>query len=209
VKHTLRTLTLIIAGLLSCQGVIGQGFNPGDRYISGGFGLLNLNAGVIKGDDITARSLGPIYLKFEAGVSKHIGMGLNLSYLQVTGQVPVYSDSAVHDSFGTYYPVTGFKKGVVYWTDGIQLRVNIHFVEGKMVDPYWGVGMGYRGGRWNRKFAQWAEEGPVYHLGLATSVGVRVYFIPQLAGYVELGTEKALLQLGLTYRIGENKSSGG
>jgi hypothetical protein len=188
--------------MVSVHSARGQGFNEGDMYFSGGYGYGNMHASLIRDKDNTARSIGPIYLKAEAGVGKHIGLGLNLSYLNVRGELPIYSDTATQDSSYSYYPIVGWKPGTVYWTSGVQFRMNIHFLSSTTVDPYWGIGLGYRGGRWNRSFSQWSEEGQVFPIGLSTSFGVRVYFMPQLAGYFELGTEKALGQIGLTYRVG-------
>lgn len=61
-----------------------QSFKEGDNFLSAGYGVGTLLGSVSTNFDnygqLEYKGTGPIYLKFEHGVSENIGLGLNLAY---------------------------------------------------------------------------------------------------------------------------------
>ena len=72
-------------------------------------------------------ALGPIYAKFEYGVSENIGFGVNIAY----------ADAGIN-----YTNDLGESASFKWWNTSINARVNRHFGSNNKFDPYIGLGMG-------------------------------------------------------------------
>ncbi|MCH8330657.1 MAG: hypothetical protein IH946_04640 [Bacteroidetes bacterium] len=87
---------------------------------------------------------GPIHAKFEYGLSDKIGFGLVINYVTF-GAEWTHQDlfsSIVYDDKTTFSSIA------------FNFRMNIHFATTEKLDAYWGVGAGYRTGKWkfDRRF---------------------------------------------------------
>jgi opacity protein-like surface antigen len=144
---------------------------------------------------------GPVYAKFEVGVCKHLGLGLNFAWASNTWE------SAELDYQGENQ--IEYKKFNNRTTYSILFRVNAHFGPFKKFDPYVGAGIGFRDSRVNFHIENAADSSGVYDLpatlGWEIDVGLRYYVTPWLAAYAEIGLSKSLIQTGIVFSIPVNR----
>jgi hypothetical protein len=76
-------------------------------------------------------------------------------------------------------------------------RANYHFVikSNPKIDPFVGLGLGYANWSGDNDFVDY---GGVDFVGNA---GIRYYFSPKLAGYADVGTGAATLNLGVMFKL--------
>jgi opacity protein-like surface antigen len=183
-----------------------QSFEKGNVLIGAGYGFGNfLKTGLkifkpLPGYSFS--SLGPIYGKVEYGVSDNIGLGINFAYV-------THHAKWTFNNPTTGNPYTAHIDRIGYSANA---RLNYHFANGEKIDPYVGVGMGYRSAIWDigDDDAQYDPEDLVTFMannqskasvGFETTVGVRYYPIPTLGIFGEVGMAKSFLQFGVNYRL--------
>ena len=175
-------------------------FGEGKIAISVGYGFPNLGKSLMKvyEDEVgyDAYGLGPAHFKFEYGLSDKIGFGLTVNYVDFGAEFTHEGLDPITWAITTYQDKIGFS------SISFLARMNIHFGTTEKLDPYWGVGAGYRTGTW--KFES-TEPGyslgtykTVIPFGFETTVGMRYYVVDPIALYIELGIAKSLLQAGIT-----------
>jgi hypothetical protein len=202
----LREWVLLVFAILWVTGASAQEFGKGQTLISAGIGLGNFNIDKVLMEEGKWQTVAPLYLKVEHGVKNRLALGLSFSYYRVDGRPPIYKVEPYVDPTGAYIvpPIIGFGKYQNIVTGySVQARLNWHPYKMQLFDPYFGVGLGYKGGNWKRAYYQWSEVGPIFPVGMSFSFGTRVYATRHIGAYAEIGIEKALLQFGLTYRIGK------
>jgi opacity protein-like surface antigen len=143
---------------------------------------------------------GPVYAKFEVGVSKHLGLGLNFAWASNTWE------SAELEYLGeNQIEYKQFNNRTTY---SILFRVNAHFGPFKKFDPYIGAGIGFRDSWVNYHIENADASLGVYDLpptlGWELDAGLRYYFTPWLAAYAEIGFSKSLFQTGIVFSIPVN-----
>lgn len=80
-------------------------------------------------------------------------------------------------------------------------RLNFHFSTTETIDPYFGIGAGYKQATW--KFAYTdpnytGENIPGFtSFGFETTIGLRYYLMPGFGMYAELGIAKSVIQQDL------------
>jgi len=177
-----------------------QAFEQGKSQISLGYGFANTTQTLIKnsansndlfGDPEYLNSefsaLGPIFAKFEHGVSEKIGFGVNIAY--------------VNAGFN-YTSDLGGDASMKWWNTSVNARVNRHFGSNDKFDPYIGLGMGYKFGKWKSEGDDTAEEiKALIPLGFETTFGVRYMFTPNIGLFSEVGLAKGIFQAGLNIKI--------
>jgi hypothetical protein len=201
-----RTLLLFIFLLLcSRQEVYAQNFRKGNHLLSAGYGLgtayqasaLTYGFTVRDLDSSTTAGhiLGPMYFKYEYGLSQWIGLSISYAWLNSNTEVTYIApkDSAPCNA------------KIRYSTFSLLGRMNLHFApSSKYFDPYVGLGAGIRNYHFEmssdeRNFKKRSET--YYSPGFEITFGVRGYIIPSLAIYAEIGAAKSFLQGGLTYKF--------
>ena len=182
----------------------GNAFEQGTIAISAGYGFPNWVSLAFKTYDsytgYKASGIGPAHLKFEYGVSDKIGIGLSLNYVQYKVSWPEY------DPFGVGSSI--YQEGYTGSSLSALVRMNLHFATSDKLDPYWGIGVGYRS--YNFKYF---NDNPFYvtdpldefkalvPVGFETTIGMRYYFTNNIGAYLEMGMAKSLIQGGLAVKF--------
>lgn len=177
-----------------------QAFEQGKSQISIGYGLSSTTQALIKnsvnstdvfGDPVYVNpefsALGPIFAKFEHGVSEKIGFGVNIAY----------ANAGIN-----YTNDTGGPASMKWWNTSVNARVNRHFGSNDKFDPYVGLGMGYKFGKWKSEGGDNPEEfKALIPLGFETTFGARYMFTPNIGLFSEVGIAKGIFQIGLNVKL--------
>jgi opacity protein-like surface antigen len=199
----MKKITSAIFSMLVFVGLSGQAFEQGRSYISLGYGFGNLTQAVIKAavaeNDLKYSSFGPAFLKYEYGIAEKIGIGVNVAYLNAKVSA---SDSYIDDNNNT----VNFTETLKYSTTSILGRVNFHFGDNDNIDPYLGVGMGYRTAKYtytssDPEAPQDEELKSLSPFGMEITFGTRFLFTDNIGAYVEVGMAKAVFQIGLSVKL--------
>jgi hypothetical protein len=192
-------LVLIAAAIISSGTATAQAFTKDNNYISAGYGFGTFAHAIIHsftdkiGFDYS--TTGPLYFKYERGLSNTVGLGLNLAYAQYSisyqdntdNSTALYKFSLVHSSFSAL------------------LRLNLHIGNGEKFDPYWGIAAGYRSGSWKVTSTATDYESPsvpdLIPFGFETTFGFRYLFTENIGAYAEAGLAKSFFQVGLTAKF--------
>lgn len=179
-----------------------QAFGEGKNFVSGGYGfgtfLAVFDSYFSDYTNIRTSLVGPINIKFEHGVTEHIGIGVNLSYLSNSWNYDV-PDSLYMYPFST----TSYTETTKYSTISFLVRLNYHFGANAKFDPYVGLGLGYR----SQNISQ-STTNPNGHVkvilpipfpfGFETTIGARYMMAPGFGFYAEAGIAKSVMQVGIT-----------
>ena len=177
-----------------------QVFEEGKTNFAVGYGFGTFYGAVLSDyqDESNYESTvtGPIYLKFESALSDKIGLGINLAYAK-------YSLSYNYTDFSSSNIYTETDS---YTTFSILARMNVHFGDFDRFDPYWGVGVGYRSGKFDYKSTDpdgynSFDVNVNFPFGFETTLGARYYFSDNIGMYLETGLAKSVLQVGLTFSM--------
>jgi hypothetical protein len=195
-KH-FKTGMLIVttaSTLLFSGNAVSQAYQIESHNVSFGYGFGNFGNAVLNtyetNSNYSYSSTGPLFLKYEYGISEKFGIGLNFSYL--TGVAGFNSEL----NGTTYYNEisrTGYN---------IMLRFNWHFGENDIVDPYFGIAAGFRNNIWESDFGDPDLEDlnieTIFPLGLEATFGARFFITDYLGAYIEVGLARAIAQVGIT-----------
>ena len=202
-KKFVSLLFMFILFLMAVFKVSAQSFSEGQNSLSAGYGFDVWYGPALNSQyspsAVETHYTGPIYFKYEKAMGNKIGLGLNVAYGKYYFDYNYsYSGSS---SSNTYHGQD------IYTTYSVLFRFNYHFGNFAKVDPYWGLGTGYRYGR-----LVYNENGPsagriynvvnaLFPLGFETTIGIRTYLGQKIALYVEVGTAKSTVQFGVTYKL--------
>jgi hypothetical protein len=138
----MKKLILVCTILLASTGAFSQAFDDGKNIISFGFGfpattyitetLPNYQSDL----NYDYKNYGTVVLKYEHGLMKYFGVGLNLEYSAANVSYQ-YTVQRVFNTDTTYN--VKINSSVL----GAYLRLNGHFPIGDHLDIYAGVGLGY------------------------------------------------------------------
>jgi opacity protein-like surface antigen len=200
-KKTILLVAIFSVGLFTNSQA--QGFEQGKTFVSAGVGAPYLIGSLFKAfeseDGYKTTIVYPIYLKGEIALSENIGFGINLAYAGVDVN---YS----HTNYSSSSALTStYKDNVNFKTFSVLARVNYHFIKENKLDPYIGVGLGYRWAHW-----QYSSTDPSYDfgssklyfpMGMDMTVGCRYMFSDMIGAYAEMGIAKSPFQFGATFRF--------
>ncbi len=150
-------------------------------------------------------STGPLYLKWERGLSDNFSLGINLAYIQY---------KITYDFQGYTYPsytTLNYFETDTYTSFSALLRANWHFSQAESIDPYFGLGFGYRYGDVtytsnipNGGYSSYYNSSKTttykFPFGFETTLGLRVKFSPTIGGFIEAGFAKSAIQAGINFR---------
>ena len=169
----------------------GNSFAQGKIVISAGYGGPNLGKAVVNAiisdsaTNVKATGMGPIHFKVEYGLSDGVGFGLSVNYM----------------SFGVKFTELPYDYTFSRSSLSLLARINFHFGTTEQLDPYFGVGAGYRQATW-----KFESTDPTYTgesiagfspFGFETTIGLRYYFTEGFGIYTEMGIAKSIIQGGL------------
>ena len=200
-KKACLPLVLLTAVCLNTQTASAQAFQKGVNLISAGYGFgtfMGALKSAVEDDPLNSnlefKNTGPLYFKYEYGVSDKVGFGVNFAY----AKNELTYDYTGSDGNGNPRTYTETDTRDTY---SILARVNFHFSDSETFDPYFGVGMGYRDANWTFKSndpgGTRANYKTLVNFGFETTVGVRYYFAQNFGLYGEVGGAKSIFQLGL------------
>ncbi len=137
----MKKLILTSAFCLSLLMVNAQAFEMGKSNVSVSYGFGSFTQALIKSavseTDASFKSTGPIYAKYEYGLTEKIGIGFNFAYFDATiSSRDQYTD--VNSN------TVNFTESLKYSTWSGLARLNFHFADNDRIDPYFGFGLGYR-----------------------------------------------------------------
>lgn len=189
----------------------GGNWEEGNMLFAIGYGFPNFGKSLLSaGEDPTisdwkATGFGPMHFRFEYALSETWGIGLSSNFNKFG-----YS---YHDAVATYDSVGNPNGTATYeydynWTSiNFLVRFNKHWAAGSKADIFSGTGIGYN----YRKIAFKSDDPNAVEesftnpipVGFESTIGVRIFFTPNIAGYIEAGWAKDILQAGLCYKIGD------
>lgn len=192
----------LFIGMMSVnQAKAQQAFQEGDNFITAGYGVGNFTLNLLNladGVDMESKAFGPFYLKYENALGDKFGFGVNLAYV---GADITTIDRSQQTSEGK-----DLIQKVSWDSYSVLARMNWHWGMEEKIDPYIGVGFGYRDGFWkatdndpNQDFDPGFKS--VFNFGFESTIGLRVLPHPNIGFYAEVGLAKSWLQFGLTSRF--------
>jgi len=152
------------------------------------------------------QAIGPLFFKYENMVDDKIGFGLNVAYMKNT--IDFVQSST--NSNGQDYT---YNADLSCATFSVLARFNYHFMDHDKIDPYIGLGVGYRNVNWsysdNDQFGNSASNEanialsslPSSPFGADMTFGVRFLPHPNIGIYMEAGIAKGVIQGGLSFQI--------
>jgi opacity protein-like surface antigen len=200
-----KLLLLSALGMLLTQNISAQAFSLESSYLNAGYGVGNLTQSFFKVGEINDyqykySGVGPFFLKYEYAVAEKMGVGINIAYAQAQATYG-YTNTFITDG-------SRLLKETLDWKSySVLLRFNMHFGENEKVDPYWGIGAGYRSATWSgfnndpQVTYDEAKFNNPLNIGFETTFGCRFLFTENVGAYVEVGFAKAVLQFGLTAKF--------
>lgn len=181
-------------------------FEINDTYISAGVGFGSLflnNVGFQFASNESIRNTGPFYVKIENAVSDRLGFGLNIGY----SNVKYTRDYINFINQGNQTIQINDPEEVDINLVAILARINWHYGSNKKLDPYMGLGMGYRNINYRyikrSQFNTYDEFKDLNRvpLGFEFTIGTRFMFSEKWGGFAEFGLAQSVGQFGLVYRI--------
>lgn len=208
----MKKLLILAIGIIPLKGISQDDiafdvFQENASFISAGYGVGNFTQSLFKVADDNANDVnfqtsmvGPLFLKYEYAFADKVGFGVNFAYVQATADY-FYKDQYITDGSKLLEEHLDWK------SYSILARVNWHFGNNEKVDPYFGLGMGYRSASWTGSnndpqadFNSATIENP-FNFGFETTLGCRFMFSDNFGAYVEAGLSKAVFQFGLTAKF--------
>lgn len=181
-------------------------FEINDTYISAGLGFgslfLNNSIGQYTANE-SLRNTGPFYAKIENAVSDRLGFGVNIAYSNVK-----YTRNYINYLYqGNETIQIVDPEEVDINLVAILARINWHYGSNKKLDPYMGIGMGYRNISYRYiKRSKYNTNDDfknlnIVPLGFEFTIGTRFMFSEKWGGFAEFGLAQSVGQFGLVYRI--------
>ncbi len=199
-------LFAIIVGLFSTINFSAkaQAFEPGKSYVSAGYGIGNFVQAVFKtyenNTNYSFKMMGPLFGKYEYAINEQIGFGVAFSYVSAN----VTYD---YDSWDANNNPVVYQEKIDWYSYSILMRFNWHFNSmGDRLDPYIGMGVGYRGANWsftdtNPNSTLDNDVSTLFPLGMEFTAGMRFMITDFLGVYTEVGLAKAVAQFGVVTKF--------
>lgn len=185
----------------------------GANNISIGIGTGNLVQEILRdavnvtgNNSATFTATGPLFFKYENLVDKRIGFGFNVAYMKNN----INYNDINQNSMGQDYTYNADLSCVTF---SVIARFNYHFMDHDKIDPYIGLGIGYRNVKWaysdNDQFGNTNSNEanialstlPSSPFGGEMTFGMRFLPHPNIGLYVEAGIAKGVIQGGLSFQI--------
>jgi len=204
--RSIRTIligTTLLSALASSHNAVAQAFQEGDHAISVGHGAVtflgNLNRTFDSYTDMGYKGLGPLYLKYEYGVTDRIGLGINFAY--ATNEWS-YRYETTDDQGNT----TTYRESTERDTYSVLARLSYHFGNSERFDPYFGFGVGYRDANWKMNTSgpgggSGVELKSLMPFGFEFTLGARYFFSNNIGVFAEVGAAKSVMQGGLVAKF--------
>ncbi|HET6226796.1 MAG TPA: outer membrane beta-barrel protein [Bacteroidia bacterium] len=183
-----------------------QAFDDGANVIYLGFGLppskrITNEFNVYKNNnnfyDFKLKNYGTGVLKYERGLHKYFGLGLNLEY----------SASRVNYKYGDVVEPAKYIVDIKSKIIGGFVKFNGHFPVGQKLDFYGGVGLGYLYTINNyadtnpNKSAEVKQRETILDFDYQLTLGARFMIKDKIGLFAEVGRATTLFQFGLAFKL--------
>lgn len=202
-KKTAAVLLFFISSLFG-SSAFAQSFDDGTNVISLGFGLPPSKRMTNEFKDFRAfydyklSNYGTGVLKFEHGLHKYFGLGLNLEF-SASRVTYKYGDAFNPDDYK-------YKVDIANRVLGGFVRFNGHFPVSKL-DFYGGVGLGYLYSMYNYKDTNPSaikdanHKDKVLDFDYQVTAGVRFMIKENIGMFFEIGRATTICQLGIAFKF--------
>jgi opacity protein-like surface antigen len=175
-------------------------------------GLSSISTGYGNSLIYDVTGIGPAFVKYDYGIDKELGIGLNFGYSTVgITETYTYQDQIYNSTTGTYSTVTYADiEELKIKSFTAALRFNYHFGNHPKLDPYLGLAAGYTNTKWTytaystnpsvTPSNNFSFSGIPVHFSF--SFGLRYYITEGIGLYTEIGFEKwSVIQGGLAIKF--------
>ncbi len=175
-------------------------FKEGTQIITLGYGFPNWLAIPAFADRnyVPSKNIGPLHFKWEYGLSNYIGFAVGVNYSSVT-------ITNFNNNYNFPYPPSSSSYEIHdYTATSILARLNFHFGITDKLDPYFGLGTGYRASSDVEHYTTGSSSTTYYGripIGFETTIGARYYVANSTAIYLEMGIAQSFMQFGLTLKF--------
>lgn len=188
----------------------GGNWEEGNMIFCIGYGFPNFGKSLLSaGEDPTisdwkATGFGPMHFRFEYALSETWGIGLSSNFNKFGYD---YNDVVTtYDASGNPTGTATYNYAYNWTSINFLVRFNKHWAAGSKADIFSGTGLGYN----YRKISFKSDDPDAIEesftnpipVGFESTIGVRIFFTPNFAGYIEAGWAKDILQAGVCYKIG-------
>jgi hypothetical protein len=186
-------------------------WNEGNMIFALGYGFPNIGKTLLDASedqtDFKATGFGPMHFRFEYALSETWGIGLSSNFNKF-GYKGSYTKSVytgVDQQGNSVYVNKTYTEQYDWTAINFLVRFNKHWQAGSRADIFSGTGIGY-----NYRKVKFKSDDPNYvdedfrnviPIGFETTIGVRIFFTDNLAGYIEAGWAKDIIQAGLCYKL--------
>ncbi len=148
---------------------------------------------------------GPFHGKLEYALGNHFGFGVSVNYSSVSF---TRLDSAYNPSYYQLPINMSFYKSTFF---SLNARLNYHFFPEKIIDPYIGIGLGFKQikikyqsvNNYNTNGTGYVENQGL-PFGFELTTGLRFFVTKRIGAYIECGISRSLVQGGLSFNLGRN-----
>jgi len=171
-------------------------FQKDEGYLWLGHGIINsdIDDYIFFGDYIeSSYTIGALFMKYEYALSKKIGLGLTINYLQTS--------MLINNPYSLYSMETNYN------SIGIISRFNRHFYVDDKFDAYLGFGAGYQfyvseSLKTESNSSLISESNySGKNFTMEFSLGARFKLTDGICFYSEVGATKSLVQFGMTFKL--------
>jgi len=220
----MKKVIVLLSIVLTSMGAFSQGFSLGKSYVSVGYGLEFLNGIKSTGStdnfkvEYNENKFGPVYLKYEYGITDNIGIGADIGY----GSNSISTTSIYTNPFDNSEIKSETKANVTAYL--VLAKGYYHFLlDNEKMDPYVSAGLGLgifsadaNMGSVNPNSSQSANLSLNYNGTVAVyslTGGMRYFFTDNIGAFLELGlgagSTYAGASVGIASQVGLVFSFGG
>jgi hypothetical protein len=201
----LQSLVVICSVLFSVNQLKAQAFDDGKNLISAGFGfpatsVITQNLPTYQNElNYNYKNYGTIVLKFEHGLVKYFGVGLNLEYSSASLGYD-YTQPRTFNTDTTYHVNINNSLIAGY------LRLNGHYPIGDHLDIFAGFGLGYA-----YQLNNYSDNNPdntgkntktqSFQFDWQFTLGLRYMIKPHFGLFAEVGKATTSVQMGITFGL--------
>lgn len=212
----MRKISITMCLMLACAFISStfnranaQAFEAEKSYVSVGYGyeLFSVKRFFDLYENETGFSVkgfGPVVAKYEYGLSEKVGIGLAVGYGGATvswrDDYSVYNEATGQYDIKTYS--YEYKNNKITGT----ARINWHLGDHDKIDPYIGVGLGFKSNRFklsttDSNFDEGTLDFKGVPMSMSASFGCRFYFTDNIGAFIELGMGHGFAQGGLQMKF--------
>jgi hypothetical protein len=190
-------IILFCSLILGSNLVYSQAFDDGKNLVSIGFGLpatsrISTFDQYKNYENYNFKNYGTVVLKYEHGLQKYFGMGLNLEYSNGSGAYKYDNTNQLR-----------YQVNITSSLIGAYARLNGHFPIGKSLDIFAGAGLGYtykidNYNDTNPTNSNVSQKNTSLNFDYQFTLGVRYMIKEHFGMFAEIGQASTIAQIGIS-----------